>query len=106
MAAMKALHERWKYLSSPTNITECPDVPWTSIGPGRDCLASELEKLYWDGVRDELENIVRTLRTWRQNKYPADEPDPYENYDIEGYDTFINQVNGHVREFALQYGWC
>ena len=62
-----ALVFRARLSTSQTHITPAPDTPWLLRG-GRDALRSELEKLYWEGVKAELENIIRTLNgkvAWR-----------------------------------------
>lgn len=101
---MNSLQERWKSRSLPTNITDAPDIPWTSIGPGKDHLVEELEKLYWEGTKDELENVIRTLRCWNQQKYPGFGTSDEQDGHIYGYDTFLDQVNQHTRAYAIGHG--
>lgn len=94
----KRLHAWWKSRSGP----ESSNTPWVSIGLGKDYLAQELERLYWEGARHELENILCTLKIWQQPEYaaiiPADEDDTH----IHGYDTFLGQVNQQARAFAIR----
>ncbi|KAF5025922.1 hypothetical protein F66182_1957 [Fusarium sp. NRRL 66182] len=89
----------------PTSaITSAPDISWTRVGPGKDHVLSELERLYWDGVKAELENIVRTLKAWQQPEYShvsvKDEKDEH----IHGFDTFLDQVSQESRAHAIRYG--
>jgi len=90
--------------SSEHHITPAADAPWTSLGSAQSALFPELEKLYWEGVKGELENIVRTLKAWQDpelaNVTVEDEKDDF----IHGFDTFIDQVVEESREFALRYG--
>ena len=86
------------------NITPAPSIPWQLVGPARDHLLDRLNKLYWDGVKVELEVIIRTLRTWQQPHYKSvvlvDESDDF----VHGFDTFIDQVSQKSRAFATRYG--
>ncbi|KAH8705641.1 hypothetical protein BGW36DRAFT_367945 [Talaromyces proteolyticus] len=90
--------------SKPTIKSESSsDAAWSPIGLGNDKLRGELEELYWKGVENELENIVRTLEVWQRPEF-ADVTVPDEKDDfIHGFDTFINQVSQEAREFALSY---
>ncbi len=87
-----------------SNITAATDASWTSLGPGNAALLPELEELYWEGVRGELENIIWTLKTWQKPEFSdvtvADEQDDFDH----GFDTFIDQVTEESRAFALRYG--
>ena len=86
------------------NITPAPSIPWQLVGPARDHLLDRLHELYWDGVKAELEVIIRTLRTWQQPHYKSvvldDESDDF----VHGFDTFIDQVSQKSRAFATRYG--
>lgn len=86
------------------DITPSPDLPWDLIGPAEDSLLRELEKMYWDGVRQELEVIILTLRRWQRPEFNfvelSDENDDF----IHGFDTFIDQVSQESRAFATRYG--
>lgn len=86
------------------NITAATDASWTLLGPGNATLLPELEELYWEGVRGELENIIWTLKTWQKPEFSdvtvADEEDDF----VHGFDTFIDQVAEEPRAFALRYG--
>ena len=86
------------------NITPAPSIPWQLVGPARDHLLDRLNEMYWDGVKAELEVIIRTLRTWQQPQYESvvlkDETDGF----VHGFDTFIDQVSQKSRAFAARYG--
>ena len=86
------------------NITPAPSIPWQLIGPARKHLLGRLSEMYWDGVKRELEVIIRTLRTWQQKQYESvvlkDENDDF----VHGFDTFIDQVSQKSRAFATRYG--
>jgi hypothetical protein len=92
--------------SDSSNITPAPDLPWHLIGPAEDHLLAELEKMYWEGVRRDLEIILLTLKKWQQPEYSSvflsDETDSF----IHGFDTFIDQVSQESRAFATRYGMC
>jgi hypothetical protein len=80
-----------------------PHEKWSPVAHGRDALQRALEDMYWVGVRDELENIIRTLAIWQQPEF-ADVSVPDENDDhIHGFDTFVDQVSQHAREHAIKY---
>ena len=49
------------------NITPSRNYESEKVGSGKECLFSELEKLYWLGAKAELDNIVTTLRIWKQS---------------------------------------
>ncbi|KAI9933669.1 hypothetical protein MW887_008142 [Aspergillus wentii] len=66
-------------------------------------LVEELEKLYWHGVRRELENIISTLKLWQQEEY-AEVNVNEENDKIHGFDTFVDGVCHQTRAFAIRYG--
>ncbi|OKL57187.1 hypothetical protein UA08_07335 [Talaromyces atroroseus] len=57
----------------------------------RNALQNALEEMYWEGARDELENIIRTLAIWQQPTF-ADVSVPDEDDDfVHGFDTFVDQ---------------
>ncbi|KAH7156722.1 hypothetical protein EDB81DRAFT_685386 [Dactylonectria macrodidyma] len=73
---------------------------WHMVGPGKEHLIEELDKLYWEGVKADLENIIRTLKEWQQPEY-ADVAIDDENDDhLYGFDTFIDQVSREARKYA------
>ncbi|GES64151.1 hypothetical protein ATEIFO6365_0008022100 [Aspergillus terreus] len=79
-----------------------PDTAWEAIGPASLHLEEELEKLYWDGVRLELQNIIHTLHTWRQPEYASIHVDNDDH--VHGFDTFIDHVSLEARQYAIEYG--
>jgi hypothetical protein len=91
-------------LPSPSNITSAPEASWTPLGLGKDVLLRELEALYWEGVRGELENILRTLNTWDKPDFSSVRVDDEDDDFIHGFDTFIDQVTEESRAFAIRYG--
>ncbi|KAK5625399.1 hypothetical protein RRF57_001115 [Xylaria bambusicola] len=86
--------------SSSNDITKAERLPWNLIGEAKDNLFNELERLYWIGVRQELESVLYTLRTWQASQYQKvsfeDESDNF----IHGFDTFVDQVSEANRTFA------
>jgi len=90
--------------AASTNITPAPNIPWHLIGPAQNHLLEELENLYWEGVRGELEIIIRTLRIWQQQNYSSVVLDDENDDFIHGFDTFIDQVSQESRAFATRYG--
>ncbi|RYP61573.1 hypothetical protein DL771_010094 [Monosporascus sp. 5C6A] len=94
------------FVSGPSSISQVfsTDASWTPLGLGKDVLLPELEKFYWEGVRGELENIIRTLKIWQSPEFSsvsvADEEDSF----IHGFDTFLDQVTEESRAFAIRYG--
>lgn len=91
-------------LHSPDNITQAPKISWTPIGPGEPNLLNQLDEMYWEGLKGELENIIRTLRIWQQPEFDdvkiEDEADDH----IHGFDTFLDQVSQESRDHAIRYG--
>ncbi|KAI1424342.1 hypothetical protein F5Y12DRAFT_797314 [Xylaria sp. FL1777] len=82
------------------DITKAENLPWALIGDAKDCLFNELEKLYWIGIKQELESVLCTLRAWQAPQYQnislEDESDSF----VHGFDTFIDQVSEASRAFA------
>ncbi|KAM0249758.1 hypothetical protein ACHAP5_002627 [Fusarium lateritium] len=89
---------------SSSNITPAPDIAWARVGSGKDHLLSELEILYWDGVKAELENIVRTLKAWQQPEYVDVSIEDEDDDHVHGFDTFLDQVSQESRAHAIRYG--
>lgn len=75
-----------------------------NVGPGKEHLQQNIERLYWVGVEQELENIIRTLNTWQNIKNCDASLEDETIGNIHGYDTFLGQVSQEEREFAVQYG--
>ena len=94
------LHQSKKSLHS---ITPSRRQHWTKIGPAETHLYESVKNLYWIGVEQEVENILRTLSTWQRGTNSQinieDEDDQ-----IHGYDTFLDQVSKEARDFAAAYG--
>ncbi|SPQ20773.1 c9995225-d21e-49de-9587-fd45d7d956d4 [Thermothielavioides terrestris] len=89
---------------SPSNITSAPEASWAPVGLGKDVLLRELETLYWEGVRGELENIIRTLNTWQKPDFSHVKVDDEDDDFIHRFNTFIDQVTEESRAFAIRYG--
>jgi hypothetical protein len=87
-----------------SNITTSPDLPWDSLGAADSCLFRELEQMYWDGVKREIEVILITLRKWQESDCGLKEPEEDNDDFIHGFDTFIDQVSQESRAFAIHYG--
>ncbi|RAL11933.1 uncharacterized protein BO97DRAFT_478319 [Aspergillus homomorphus CBS 101889] len=90
--------------SSLPNITNAARTPWKSIGPANEHLLSELESLYWYGVKLELENIIRTLNIWQQPEFTDVTVEDEHDNEVHGFETFIDQVSQETRAFARRYG--
>ncbi|RYC56450.1 hypothetical protein CHU98_g9750, partial [Xylaria longipes] len=86
--------------SGSGDITKAKNLPWNFVGNANDHLFNELEKLYWIGVKQELESVLWTLRAWQAPQYQKirleDESDNF----VHGFDTFIDQVSEASRAFA------
>lgn len=81
-----------------------PDLAWSAIQPGKDHLLNEFLALYWEGVKGELENVIRTLRTWQQPQFSEVAVDEENDDFVHGFDTFIDQVCEETRRSAIGYG--
>lgn len=90
--------------SASNHITESVKKPWNLVGDANDHLLDELEDIYWNGIKNEIENVLSTLRVWQSPKYSNvvldDESDDF----IHGFDTFIDQVDEISRDFAESIG--
>ena len=91
-------------ITHSSNITPAPDIPWQFIGAAQDHLQKELEVMYWEGVKGELEIIIRTLKTWQQPQFDSVVMDDENEVFVHGFDTFIDQVSQESRAFAIRYG--
>lgn len=86
-----------------TQVPAVAHEEWSPVAHGKDALQHALEEMYWEGVRDELGNIIRTLVIWQQPEF-ADISVPDEDDDfIHGFDTFVDQVSEHARKHAIRY---
>ncbi|KAI1122935.1 hypothetical protein F5Y10DRAFT_286645 [Nemania abortiva] len=86
--------------SGSDGITNAEKLSWNLIGNAKDNLFNELEKLYWIGVRQDLEYILSTLREWQKPEYRTIGVKAESDDFIHGFDTFIDQVNEASRAFA------
>jgi hypothetical protein len=86
------------------NITPSPDLPWSLVGPAKEKLQDQLEQLYWEGIKGELENLVRALKAWEQPEFAAVASEDELDDHIHGFDTFLDQVSQESRAFAIRYG--
>lgn len=96
-------------LSQPDhgNITPSRTYESERVGAGKEVLFSELENLYWLGAKAELDNIVTTLRIWRQSDAVQDElknEGPTIPGASEGFEFFLDSVSQRRREYASRYG--
>jgi hypothetical protein len=88
----------------PNNITWAPSQKWQPIeGPVLEALLQELQKMYWQGVKRELGDIILTMNKWQSPEYAAAILDDEEDDFIHGFDTFVDQVSEKSREFAQRY---
>lgn len=92
---------------SKNHISEIKKSNWEYIGPSTLRLNGQLTSLYWDGVRQELENILFTLKKFHEPKYEKlwkDEED--ETIDgLYGFETFVGQVSQKTHSFySNEYG--
>ncbi|KAK2804587.1 hypothetical protein FQN51_001788 [Onygenales sp. PD_10] len=87
----------------PSNNTAATDVPWQFEADGgevKEKLLQELEQMYWDGAKMELEAILLTLQHWQDPSFSHVELEAETDNFIHGFDTFIDQVSKGPREFA------
>lgn len=104
MTHLRSIRIPGRSSASPSNITSAPDLTWDLIGTGKEHLLHELETFYWDGVKAELENILRTLKVWQQPEFANVSIDDDIDDHVHGFDTFIDQVSQEARAFAIRYG--
>lgn len=90
--------------SLPNQTTNQPEQPWEVVGAGGDHLRAEVEKLYWLGVRNEIENIIETLKRWREvdGSSPSSVTTSTARC-LNGYEGFLNNVSQWSRESAEMY---
>lgn len=86
--------------SQPSSITAVGNLTWSLVGPGSEHLLQELEKFYWEGVKADLENIMRTLKAWQEPDLSDVAIDDENDDHIHGFDTFIDQVSREARQYA------
>ncbi|KAH8591655.1 hypothetical protein B0O99DRAFT_267996 [Bisporella sp. PMI_857] len=94
-----------KLAASQEYITSSDYEPskWKDIPNAQMSLLPELQKMYWGCVRQELVNILLTLKAWRHPDCLDVELEDERDSEIYGFDTFIDQVNESSRDFAVQY---
>ncbi|KAM5444216.1 hypothetical protein MferCBS31731_000733 [Microsporum ferrugineum] len=86
------------------SITPAPDTPWSLVGSADETLHNQLEHFYWEGIKGELENIIRTLKAWEQPELASVAIEEEQDNHIHGFDAFIDQVSQESRAFAIRYG--
>ncbi|KAK7619197.1 hypothetical protein IWX50DRAFT_233073 [Phyllosticta citricarpa] len=86
---------------STKHISEIEKSSWTYVGNARYKLKQQLVDLYWDGVRQELENILFTLKKLQEPRYDSiwKEKDAVDVDGLYGFETFIGQVYERSRAF-------
>jgi hypothetical protein len=84
-------------------ITSGKNIKWKPRGPGREHLFKELQTLYWEGARRDLENILWTLKNWQDESLKGVEVQDETDFFVHGFDTFIDQVSQESRAFANRY---
>jgi hypothetical protein len=100
---MARLRNTIDLLLSEKNQTQS-GLTWEPVGPSQDYLLGELEKLYWQGAKAEIENVIDTLRTWQGDSFRSAAATAMESPDaLEGYDSFLNNVSQWSREYAEMY---
>ena len=62
MSRLSGIHLPLRLFSEPY-ITPAAEASWIPLGLGETVLLPELERLYWEGVKGELENIICLLYT-------------------------------------------
>ncbi|TRX99041.1 hypothetical protein FHL15_000383 [Xylaria flabelliformis] len=86
--------------SGSGDITKAKNLPWNLVGNAKDHLFDELERLYWTGVKQELESVLWTLRAWQAPQYEKTRLEDESDNFVHGFDTFIDQVSEASRAFA------
>lgn len=105
-------HDEIQHEKQPSSDREDPqqssEVPWTLLSTEwrpDELLLPEVEELYWDGVRRELEIVLLTLKQWQEQEGGAIPiPDECDVDFVHGFDTFVDQVCEESRNFARRYG--
>ncbi|KAK4099125.1 hypothetical protein N658DRAFT_430575 [Parathielavia hyrcaniae] len=90
---------------TPACITPGPKVDNVLLDGGVETLRTELEQMYWGGIKAEVENIIRTLQAWQEpDVADASIQVPDEDDFVHGFDTFLDNVSQGAREFAIRHG--
>ena len=92
--------------SGSTCLTSTNARPkWEEVPEAASSLVRELEQLYWEGIRRELVEVIRTLKEWQNADLSGVElKEEKDGVEICGFDTFLDQVSESSREFAVDYG--
>ena len=104
LASLSKLLQKNPAATASAQVSNGTDLEWTSIPDCQHVLFPELKKLYWNGVRRELIDIIFTLKTWQHEDFAQVALSDETDQEIYGFDTFLDQVNESSRDFALQYG--
>ncbi|KAF8536092.1 hypothetical protein BDD12DRAFT_852532 [Trichophaea hybrida] len=73
---------------------------WTPLASTPDSLLEQLTSMYWAGVHREICGILLTLHQWQSPKYASIYLEEEKNHELNGFDTFIDQVNESARSSA------
>lgn len=104
LAALSKLFLKNPAATASAHVGNDIDLQWTSIPGCQHAFLPELKKLYWNGVRRELIDVIFTLKTWQHEDFAQVALSDETDHEIYGFDTFLDQVNESSRDFALQYG--
>lgn len=104
LAALGNIFQRNPIAKASAHVSNGIDLDWTAIPDPQQALLQELKKMYWNGVRRELIDIIFTLKTWQHEDFAQVALSDENDHEIYGFDTFLDQVNESSRDFALQYG--
>lgn len=97
------IFKRRPAVATSAHFSNGVDLEWTSIPNPQQALLQEIEKLYWNGVRRELVEIILTLKTWQHDDFAKVALRDETDREIYGFDTFLDQVNESSRDFAVRY---
>ena len=104
MVGIQAILRIKRRPAKPILAPELKVTTWQEVGCAEKHLRGELEVLYWDGVKNEIENIIQVLQVWQQPQNAAVQlPDEDDDF-IHGFDTFVDQVSLEDHEVAEKLG--
>ena len=103
LASLSNVLGRKPVASASAHAGDGTDVKWTSVPNPQQALLQELQRLYWNGVRRELIEIIFTLKTWQHADFDKVALTDETDQEIYGFDTFLDQVIESSRDFALHY---
>ncbi|KAL1624370.1 hypothetical protein SLS56_007839 [Neofusicoccum ribis] len=92
--------------SRPKGSRKVPGSRWKREGRAEDVLRTKLEDLYWEGVKNELEVILRTLERLQNSEgeyFKLWQEMEKSGETVSGYETFVDQVCPRSRDFARRY---